>query len=128
MISILFEELGVSSLGLKIRPEKSVLGDFFFSIKNLSINFCHFYLEKCVCQVSGLAIGPKAWLLQSVCLLVSKVAGYFYNAENYFVLSNMTANPSIAIDFSFLFPPNQFWKLQQQGFEEEKEADKTHRE
>lgn len=32
------------------------------------------------------------------------------------------------MDFSFWFPPAQFWKLQQQGFEEEKEADKARRE
>lgn len=60
----------------------------FLPIRNVSTNFCHFCLKKRIFQVSGLATGPKTWLLQSVCFLVSKVAGYFHNRENLFFVQH----------------------------------------
>jgi len=40
VISILPEDLGVSSLGLKIHLEKSFLGDFFFNPSKISAQIC----------------------------------------------------------------------------------------
>lgn len=93
---------GGFQFGIKIQPEKSVLGDFFF-IRNLSTNICHFCLKKCIFQGSGFATGPKVGLLQSVCLLVSKVAGYFHNGENYFFLTWLQTQ-TLQWTFLFYFP------------------------